>query len=75
MAGKVIDTDLTWSFGDGHLVIVGDVFDRGPNVTECLWLIYRLEQEASAAGGAVHFLLGNHELMVMRGDLRYLNER
>lgn len=74
-AGKVIDTDLTWSFGDGHLVVVGDVFDRGPNVTECLWLIYRLEQEASAAGGAVHFLLGNHELMVMRGDLRYLNER
>jgi hypothetical protein len=72
---KVIDSNLTWSFGNGHLVIVGDVFDRGPNVTECLWLIYRLEQEASAAGGKVHFLLGNHELMIMRGDLRYVNER
>lgn len=74
-ASNVIDSNLTWSFSNGHLVIVGDVFDRGPNVTECLWLIYRLEREASAAGGTVHFLLGNHELMVMRGDLRYVNER
>ncbi len=75
IAAKVIDSGLHWSFGDGHLVVVGDVFDRGPHVTECLWLIYRLEQEASAAGGMVHYLLGNHELMVMRGDLRYVNER
>lgn len=75
IVAKVIDSGLRWSFGDGHLVVVGDVFDRGPNVTECLWLIYRLEQEASSAGGMVHYLLGNHELMVMRGDLRYVNER
>ncbi len=75
ISAKVIDSGLRWSFGDGHLVVVGDVFDRGPDVTECLWLIYRLEQEASAAGGMVHYLLGNHELMVMRGDLRYINER
>lgn len=75
IAAGVIDSGLHWSFGDGHLVVVGDVFDRGPNVTECLWLIYRLVQEASAAGGMVHYLLGNHELMVMRGDLRYVNER
>ncbi len=73
--GGVIDSEGHWSWGDGHLVIDGDVFDRGPNATECLWLIYRLEREAWESGGAVHFLLGNHELMVLRGDLRYVNER
>jgi len=71
----VIDSALHWTFGDGHLVVNGDVFDRGDRVTECLWLIYRLEQEARAAGGAVHFILGNHELMALRGDLRYVHKR
>jgi len=70
----VIDDNLNWTFGDGHLVIDGDVFDRGDRVTECLWLIYRLEQEAPGRGGRVHFLLGNHEKMVLRGDLRYIHE-
>ncbi|GAB4328189.1 MAG: metallophosphoesterase [Candidatus Zixiibacteriota bacterium] len=71
----VVSDDQRWNWGDGHLVIVGDVFDRGPNVTECLWLIYRLEQEAASQGGRVHALLGNHETMVLRGDLRYVNEK
>lgn len=72
---SVIDSACHWIWGTGHLVIVGDVFDRGDRVTECLWLIYQLEVEAKAAGGAVHYLLGNHELMILRGDLRYVNEK
>lgn len=75
IAGGVVDGGLQWNWGDGHLVILGDVFDRGPAVTECLWLIRRLERESAAAGGAVHYLLGNHELMILQGDLRYVNER
>ena len=71
----VIDNTHHWSWGDGHLIINGDVFDRGAWVTECLWLIYHLEQEAKAAGGKLHFVLGNHELMVLRGDLRYVHQR
>ena len=74
-AAGVIDDELRWSWGDGHLVVLGDVFDRGDVVTECLWLIYRLEREAKAAGGAVHLVLGNHEMMVVRGDLRYVNDK
>lgn len=73
--GGVIDDRKRWIFGDGHLIIDGDVFDRGGKVTECLWLIYRLEQEASASGGRVHYLLGNHELMDLIGDLRYVSEK
>jgi hypothetical protein len=71
----VIDTAGRWSWGDGHLVVVGDVVDRGARVTECLWFLHRLEQEAMRAGGRVHVVLGNHEMMVMRDDLRYVHER
>lgn len=69
----IVDEDLRWSWGTGHLVVLGDVFDRGDKVTECLWLIHRLEQEATRAGGKVHYTLGNHELMVLRADHRYVN--
>jgi len=44
-------------------------------VTELLWFFYRLEQDAARAGGHVHVVLGNHEMMVMRDDLRYVNEK
>jgi len=71
----VVDKTLHWNWGDGHLVIVGDVFDRGDRVTECLWLIYRLQQEAPQHGGRVHYILGNHDTMVLRGDLRYVNDK
>ena len=71
----VVDSQLNWSFGSGHLVLPGDFFDRGLNVTECLWLIYKLETEAEQAGGKVHFILGNHEVMNMRGDFRYVRKK
>ncbi len=74
-AAGIIDQGLNWSWGDGHLVIVGDIFDRGDKVTECLWLLYRLEQEAREAKGRVHVLLGNHEIMVLQDDVRYVNEK
>ncbi len=72
-AQGIIDSQLNWAYGRGVLVIPGDIFDRGDKVNELLWLVYRLEQQARQAGGAVHFLLGNHEYMVMQGDLRYIN--
>ena len=74
-AHRVVDRALKWSFGNGRLVILGDVFDRGAHHTEILWLLYALEAQARQAGGGVHLVLGNHETMVMRGDLRYLNAK
>ncbi len=71
----VIDTSYNWIFGNGHLVLLGDFFDRGDKVTEVLWLIYSLEEKAKAAGGYVHFILGNHEIMNLSGDLRYLSSK
>ncbi len=71
----IIDRQLRWTWGNGHVVITGDVFDRGTKVTECLWLIYRLEQEARHAGGRMHMVLGNHELLVLQGDNRYVRDK
>ncbi|WP_460535007.1 metallophosphoesterase [Chitinimonas naiadis] len=71
----LLDGKGNWAWGKGVLVIAGDIFDRGPTVTETLWQVYRLQQQASAAGGAVHFVLGNHETMVLRGDLRYIHPK
>jgi len=71
----IIDEHLNWAYGNGHLVIVGDIFDRGDQVTELFWLVYKLEKQAQKQGGKVHFTLGNHEYMVMLNDLRYINRK
>jgi len=57
----VIDARLHWIYGDGQVVLVGDMVDRGRNVLPLLWLVYRIEAEAKAAGGALHDVLRNHE--------------
>ncbi len=69
---SVIDDDLHWTGGDTHLVIVGDILDRGPDSRASMDLLMALEAEASTAGGQVHVLLGNHEVMNLVGDLRYV---
>ena len=71
---EVIDEQLTWSGDKTHLVIVGDILDRGPRSRDAMDLLMRLEQEASAAGGAVHVVIGNHESMNLVGDLRYVSK-
>lgn len=74
-ANGIIDENFNWTFGDGHLVLTGDFVDRGDQQTEVLWLIYSLEEKANAAGGHVHFVLGNHEIMNLNGDIRYLHAK
>lgn len=74
-ATGVTDASGHWSWGSGHLVLIGDIVDRGENVTELLWHIRQLEREARAAGGHVHYIIGNHEAMVMAGDLRYVHPK
>ena len=68
----VIDDDLAWSGRDTHLVSTGDLLDRGAESRRVMDLLMRLEGEALEAGGRVHLLLGNHEVMNLIGDLRYV---
>ena len=70
----IIDENLNWSGGDTHLVITGDLLDRGPGSRQIMDLIMRLEREAVRAGGQVHQLLGNHEVMNLIGDIRYVSD-
>jgi hypothetical protein len=71
----VMTPDRRWSFGKGHLVVIGDTFDRGSGVAETFWLLRSLEAQALAAGGRVHVLLGNHEVRALRGDATYLHPK
>lgn len=68
----VVDKDLSWKGGKTVLVQTGDVLDRGPRSRDALDLIMGLVEKAKAQGGEVRPLLGNHETMVMIGDLRYV---
>jgi hypothetical protein len=73
--GGLIDDDLRWIGGRSHLAILGDMTDRGPDVLRTLWFLYDLEEQARQARGRVHIVLGNHEIMVMLADLRYVDPK
>ena len=69
----LIDAKDKWSGGKTHFVQTGDTTDRGSGTRQVLELLMRLETEARKSGGRVHALLGNHEVMNVMGDLRYVS--
>jgi hypothetical protein len=71
-AAGAIDERDRWIGGDLVVVQLGDLLDRGDEEQAVLELFARLAEEAAAAGGAVHVLNGNHELMNVALDLRYV---
>ncbi|NJO89272.1 MAG: hypothetical protein HC831_10175 [Chloroflexia bacterium] len=75
MQNNIINEKLEWAFGENHLVLLGDFFDRGNDVTALLWLCYKLESEAKRDSGHVHFILGNHEQMNLQGNEKYVQEK
>lgn len=73
LAGATDESDH-WIGGTLTVVQTGDQLDRGDQEKAVLEFLDRLQDEARAAGGAVHLLNGNHELMNARPDLRYVTE-
>ncbi|CAM1365012.1 conserved protein of unknown function [Tenacibaculum soleae] len=71
----VINKKNKWTFGNGHFIVAGDMFDKGSQVTEVLWFLYNLEKKAEAKGGKLHVLLGNHDVMVLNGNLRSVHPK
>ena len=69
----ISDASGHWIGGTATLVQVGDLIDRGPDDRRVLELIMGLEEEADRSGGRVISLLGNHEVMNLHGDLRYVS--
>jgi hypothetical protein len=71
LAGAIDESDQ-W-IGDKLVVVqTGDQLDRGGDELEILSLFEDLRVQAQAAGGDVHVLNGNHELMNVALDLRYV---
>ena len=66
------DKQNHWAGGQSTFIQVGDLLDRGPKPRDVLDLMMALEKEAPQAGGRVVSLLGNHEMMNIMGDLRYV---
>jgi hypothetical protein len=69
----VVDKKLNWSGGKTHFVQTGDVLDRGPDSRKVMDLLMKLEKQAPKKGGRAILLLGNHEVMNLLGDLRYVS--
>lgn len=73
LAGAIDDKD-DWIGGELVVVQTGDQLDRGDDEPEILDLLEALEQKAQRAGGRLYVLNGNHEVMNVAGDLRYVTE-
>ncbi|RIH83062.1 Bis(5'-nucleosyl)-tetraphosphatase, symmetrical [Calidithermus terrae] len=54
-----------WTGGESRLWLLGDYTDRGPDGVGVIELLMRLEEQAYRAGGAVHALLGNHDVLLL----------
>jgi hypothetical protein len=68
----LIDAKHNWSGGRTHLVQIGDIPDRGPDTRAIFDLLIKLEKQAKRAGGQVTAIIGNHDAMMIYGDLRYV---
>jgi hypothetical protein len=70
----VVDAEGRWSGGATTVVQVGDQTDRGDDERAILDWFDRLRDEADAAGGLFVALSGNHEVMNVAGDFRYVTD-
>lgn len=71
LAGVLGDKD-DWIGGKTAVVQTGDQLDRGDEEPEVLDLFDALKEKAEKAGGAFYALNGNHEVMNVAGDFRYV---
>ena len=70
--GGAIDDSDRWIGENLSVVQTGDQLDRGDREREIVDLFTRLGPAASARGGRVVALNGNHEIMNVQGDFRYV---
>ncbi|WP_455382932.1 metallophosphoesterase [Salinispira pacifica] len=63
----LVDDRLIWKAKDTTLVQIGDVCDRGEESRRIYELLMSWQAEAGRYGSALHFILGNHEVMEMFG--------
>lgn len=74
LLAKVIDNADRWVGGTTVVVQTGDEIDRGDEDKEVLELFEKLKGDAKSAGGELIALNGNHELMNVAQDFRYVSK-
>ncbi len=70
----VTDAQGRWALKGGVVVQTGALTARGPDGEPLLRWIRDLEGQAAAAGSRFVVLLGNHEVMNLHGDWRYVSQ-
>lgn len=71
----LIDAEGRWTGGSSTVVQVGDVLDRGGDELKILYFLEKLKREAARSGGKVITMNGNHEIMNVDCDFRYVTEQ
>ena len=71
---RVINESGAWIAGNTTLIQLGDLVDRGPDSIALTLMFESLRVQAEEKGGSVVTLLGNHEMMLIMGDYRYVNK-
>jgi len=69
---KLIDPYTDWIAEDTLLIQTGDLIDRGSDTIPIFDLMLKLREQAQKVGGDVYMLLGNHEVMNLQEDYRYV---
>lgn len=72
-AAGLSDGKGRWTGGSATLVQMGDIVDRGPDSLKIIRDLQKLQRDAPKKGGRVIVVLGNHEAMMMTGDMRYVH--
>jgi hypothetical protein len=70
---NVLDATEQWIGGNSVVVQTGDVLDRGDEERPLLEWLDKIAARARAGGGELIRLNGNHEVMNVTGDLRYVS--
>jgi hypothetical protein len=69
---NLIDSSENWIGGSTTVVQVGDVLDRGGDEIKILYFLER-QRQADKTGGKVLTVNGNHEIMNVESDFRYVD--
>ncbi|KAA0034185.1 shewanella-like protein phosphatase 2 [Cucumis melo var. makuwa] len=70
----LIDGSGRWIGGSATVVQIGDVLDRGGDELKILYFLEKLKREAAKDGGMIITMNGNHEIMNVEGDFRYVTK-